>query len=124
MQTGSMSAFACTVVVSGNAVKTREEVVVDCVNDVYVVDESEIVIGIEVVNVVRLEERTTVPEVVALTGVREVAWGLLEAVVAESLDVEGIAEISEDGYEGVTEEDGEVGVGKKVEPSLVDHHLF
>ena len=123
MQTGSISAFACTVSVSGNAVKTREEVTVDCEKDVKVVDESDIVIGTEVVNVVRLEERTTVPEVVALAGMREVGVRLLDAVVAESLDVEGIAEVSEGGDE-VTEEDGEVGVGKKVEPSLVDHHLF
>ena len=74
IQTGSIRAAALIVWVSGNAVKTREEVTIDCESEVKVVEGSETVIGTAVVNVVRLENRDGDPEEVAHT-VR-VCWGL------------------------------------------------
>lgn len=83
-------------------------------------------IGTDVVKVVKVDVRDPGPETVALDGMSEVCAGPLEAAVAEDVEVvEGIAEVAEesaDGDEAVTAE--EVCVGRKVEPSLVDHHWF
>lgn len=84
-------------------------------------------IGTDVVKVVKVDVRDPGPETVALDGMGEVCAGPLEAAVAEDVEVlvEGIAEVAEesaDGDEAVTAE--EVCVGRKVEPSLVDHHWF
>lgn len=82
--------------------------------------------GTDVVKVVKVDVRDPRPDAVALDGMGEVCAGPLEAAVADDIEVaEGIAEVAEesaDGDEAVTAED--VCVGKKVEPSLVDHHWF
>ena len=124
MHTGSMATAVCAVAVSGNAVTTREEVIVDSEKEVKVVVGLETVTGTEVMNVVKLELRDPEDGEVALTGMGEVDGGRpVEddvTVADEDEDVGGVAENEGDGDESVREE----AVGKKVEFPLVVHQLF
>lgn len=116
-----MRAAALIVWVSGNAVKTREEVTIDCESEVKVVEGSETVIGTAVVNVVRLENRDGDPEEVALAGMGEVDVGPLEVVVADNLEDVGIAEASED-VDGAATEVGAYEEANVEVLLLVVHH--
>ena len=125
MQTGWISAAVCPVAVSGNAVKTVEDVTIVSASEVKVVEGLETVMGVEVVKVVRLELRNT-----------EVALEDMEVPSAEREVDEvredwggevGIADVDAEEDEKVDEEADErveecvVRVGRKVEPSLVVH---